>query len=73
MCVCERAYVREIRPVTCRMTLSGWLKLGELERVLLPGVAGHRPSSFLPHVRMLGETQDDGHPTDTHAQTHRAS
>ena len=38
------------------MTLSGWLKLGELERAFpLPGMDGQRPSSFLPHVRTLAE------------------
>jgi len=36
------------------MTLSGWLKLGVLERAFpLPAVEGQRPSSFLPHVRTL--------------------
>lgn len=44
-----------VAALTCRMTLSGWLKLGELVRAfpLLPGVEGHRPSNFLPHVSTL--------------------
>lgn len=53
--------------VTCRMTLSGWLKLDELVRAfpLLPGVEGHRPSNFLPHVRTL-QTHTGCSATHTH-------
>lgn len=41
---------------TCRMTLSGWLKLGALDLALeLSWVAGHKPKSFLPQVRTLEE------------------
>jgi len=45
----------ETSRLTCRITLSGWLKFGELVRAfpVLPGAAGQRPRSFLPHVRML--------------------
>lgn len=48
------------------MTLSGWLKLDELARTfpVFPGVEGHRPSNFLPHVRML-QTH-----THTYQRTH---
>lgn len=42
------------RKLTCRITLSGWLKLGALDRALEgPWVAGHKPRSFLPQVRTL--------------------
>lgn len=44
---------------TCRMTLSGWLKLGALDLALeLSWVAGHKPRSFRPQVRTLEE--EDG-------------
>lgn len=44
----------ESSSLTCRITLSGWLKFGELVRAFpLPGVEGHKPSNFLPHVRTL--------------------
>lgn len=40
--------------LTCRMTLSGWWKLGALHRTLeFSCVAGHRPRSFRPQVRTL--------------------
>ena len=40
--------------LTCRMTLSGWWKLGALHRPLgFSCVAGHKPRSFRPQVRTL--------------------
>lgn len=40
--------------LTCRMTLSGWWKLGALQRALeFSCVAGHKPRSFRPQVKTL--------------------
>lgn len=43
----------EVGKSTCTITLSGWLKFGKLVQAFpfLPGVGGHNPSNFLPHVR----------------------
>ena len=62
--------------LTCRITLSGWLKFGELVRAFpfLPGAEGHRPSNFLPHVRTLhagARTHTHTH-THTHTDTHQS-
>lgn len=46
------------RALTCRMTLSGWWKLGVLQRAVeFSCVAGHKPRSFRPQVRMLRRTE----------------
>ncbi len=54
---------------TWRMTLSGWLKLGVLDRAFpLPAVEGQRPRSFLPHVRTLRKRENRvrNHPTSSY-------